>query len=67
MALAPLSKSSCTGSRVYGSSSASPNAAASVGSGFGVGGAWGCSSSSGAPVFSDEEAMGGMLRSGGGG
>jgi len=32
---------------------------------FGVGGAWGCSSSSGAPVFSDEEARGGMLRGGG--
>ena len=62
MALAPLSKSSCARSRVYGSSSASPDAAASVGFGFGVGGAWGCSSSSGVPMFSNEEAMGSVLR-----
>ena len=62
MALAPRSKSSYARSRVCGSSSASPGAAASAGPGFGISGAWGCSSSSGVPMFSDEEAMGSVLR-----
>jgi len=66
MALAPRSKSSYARSRVCGSSSASPGAAASAGPGFGISGAWGCSSSSGAHVFFDNEAMGGVLRSDGG-